>query len=82
MNKNYTMPDEMGFYGDFGGAFIPELLRANTEELLKNFKEIKEDKNNLLSYLLQEEFLKQNWEAIKEYSNRIGIPLDLNYNIS
>ena len=25
--------DKNGFYGDFGGAFIPEMLHANVEEL-------------------------------------------------
>ena len=25
--------DEKGFYGDFGGAFIPEMLYPNVEEL-------------------------------------------------
>ena len=28
----YTV-DEKGFYGDFGGAFIPEMLYPNVEEL-------------------------------------------------
>jgi tryptophan synthase beta subunit len=60
MNKNYTMPDEMGFYGDFGGAFIPELLRSNTEELLKNFKEIKDD----------ESFQSQFKELLNDYVGR------------
>ena len=31
--------DEKGFYGDFGGAFIPELLYPNVEELAWKFKE-------------------------------------------
>ena len=29
--------DEKGFYGDFGGAFIPEMLYPNVEELRKNY---------------------------------------------
>lgn len=29
----YTQPDHMGFYGKFGGAFVPELLRRNIVEL-------------------------------------------------
>lgn len=36
--KAYTQPDELGFYGQFGGAFIPELLRANIEELHLEYK--------------------------------------------
>lgn len=30
---SYLVPDELGFYGEFGGAYVPELLRANVEEL-------------------------------------------------
>lgn len=29
-----------GFYGDFGGAYIPELLHSNVEELLQNYKAV------------------------------------------
>ena len=29
--------DEKGFYGDFGGAYIPEMLFPNVEELRKNY---------------------------------------------
>ena len=29
----YTQPDDLGFYGEFGGVFIPELLRPNVEAL-------------------------------------------------
>ncbi|MFN2262030.1 MAG: tryptophan synthase subunit beta [Psychroflexus sp.] len=37
--KKFTV-DENGFYGDFGGAFIPELLYPNVEELKQNYKQI------------------------------------------
>lgn len=33
---NYNV-DEKGFYGDFGGAFIPEMLYPNVEELRQNY---------------------------------------------
>lgn len=33
-----------GFFGNFGGAFIPELLHQNIEELEKNYREISESK--------------------------------------
>ena len=36
---NYQ-PDKKGFYGDFGGAFIPELLYPNVEFLRKHYLEI------------------------------------------
>ncbi len=29
----YNTPDHLGFYGNFGGAFIPEMLYPNVEEL-------------------------------------------------
>ncbi|MDI3526486.1 MAG: tryptophan synthase beta chain [Tenuifilum sp.] len=33
-------PDANGFYGEFGGAFIPELLWANVAELTNNYEAI------------------------------------------
>ena len=30
--------DEKGFYGDFGGAYIPEMLYPNVEELRKLYR--------------------------------------------
>ena len=33
-------PDAAGFYGDFGGAFIPEMLYHNVETLRKNYLKI------------------------------------------
>ena len=35
--------DERGYYGDFGGAFIPEMLYPNVEELRENYLKIMED---------------------------------------
>ncbi len=32
-----------GYYGEFGGAFIPEMLYPNTEELRQNYIQIMED---------------------------------------
>lgn len=37
--KTYTV-DENGFYGDYGGAFIPEMLFRNVQEIRENYKEI------------------------------------------
>lgn len=47
----YTV-DEKGFYGTFGGAYIPELLHYNVEELRKKFLDI------ILSVSFQKEFRK------------------------
>jgi tryptophan synthase beta chain len=37
--------DKDGFYGEFGGAFIPEMLHKNVEELKENYLKIIEDKS-------------------------------------
>src|SRR5437016_893838 len=45
MNKEmtrtkYTSPNEQGYYGQFGGAYIPEMLHRNVEELRTRYLEI------------------------------------------
>ncbi len=35
--------DENGYYGQFGGAYIPEMLYPNVEELRKNYLKIMQD---------------------------------------
>ncbi len=35
--------DEKGYYGDFGGAFIPEMLYSNVEELRSKYLELTAD---------------------------------------
>ena len=37
---SYTRPDEQGYYGQFGGAYIPEMLHRNVEELRTRYLEI------------------------------------------
>ena len=39
MKTKYNV-DELGFYGKFGGAFIPEMLYPNVEELKENYLKI------------------------------------------
>lgn len=39
MKTNYNV-DENGYYGNFGGAFIPEMLYPNVEELRQNYLKI------------------------------------------
>ncbi len=36
----YQQPDAQGYYGKFGGAFIPEMLHRNVEELRSKYLEI------------------------------------------
>jgi tryptophan synthase beta chain len=38
--KSYAIPDVEGYYGDFGGAFIPEMLFQNVETLKNSYLEI------------------------------------------
>ncbi len=52
--------DEKGFYGDFGGAFIPEMLYPNVEELRHNYIKISKS----------DEFQKQFQSLLKEYVGR------------
>ncbi len=40
---SYQKPSEQGYYGEFGGAFIPEMLYGNVEELRSRYLEIMED---------------------------------------
>lgn len=37
--------DKDGFYGDFGGAYVPEILHSNVENLRKKYLEIIEEKS-------------------------------------
>ena len=52
--KIFSEPDEHGYYGEFGGAFIPEMLHDNIEILRKNYlkisgtKKFKKEFNSLL----------------------------------
>ncbi len=38
--KTYQEPTLQGYYGDFGGAFIPEMLYGNVEELRSKYLQI------------------------------------------
>ncbi|MFT3827327.1 MAG: tryptophan synthase subunit beta [Chitinophagaceae bacterium] len=39
----YQRPDAQGYYGKFGGAYIPEMLHPNVEELKSRYLEIMQD---------------------------------------
>ena len=38
--KNFKNPDANGYYGEFGGAFVPEMLYPNVEELQEKYIDI------------------------------------------
>ncbi len=40
---SYATPDENGYYGSFGGAYIPEMLHRNVEELRSKYLELIRD---------------------------------------
>lgn len=63
---NAFSPDSNGFYGEFGGAFIPEMLYPNVQELQQNYKAIIDSKD------FQEEFRM----LLKDY---VGRPTPLFY---
>lgn len=52
--------NEKGYYGDFGGAFIPEMLYPNVEELRSRYLEI----------MQEESFQKEFKYLLKEYVGR------------
>ncbi|MFI5124358.1 MAG: tryptophan synthase subunit beta [Chitinophagales bacterium] len=43
MGTHYQQPSERGYYGEFGGAFIPEMLHRNVEELRTRYLEIMQE---------------------------------------
>ena len=43
MEKTNYGIDDAGYYGEFGGAFIPEMLQKNVEELLGSYLQIMDD---------------------------------------
>lgn len=69
--ENYKNPDQNGYYGDFGGAFVPEMLYPNVEELQNNYLEIIES----------EEFQKEYQDLLKNYVGR-ATPLYFAKNLS
>lgn len=56
---NYNVNDK-GYYGEFGGAYIPEMLYPNVEELRQNY----------LKIIAEESFQKEFRELLKDYVGR------------
>jgi tryptophan synthase beta chain len=44
MKQTFTSPDTKGYYGKFGGAYIPEMLHRNVEELQSKYLDIMYEK--------------------------------------
>ncbi|HEY4935138.1 MAG TPA: tryptophan synthase subunit beta, partial [Puia sp.] len=58
--KTFQQPSEQGYYGEFGGAFIPEMLYGNVEELRSSYLEIMTDPGFRLEFDL----------LLKDYAGR------------
>ncbi len=58
--KTYQQPDEQGYYGNYGGAYIPELLFPNVEELRTRYLDI----------MQEESFQKEFNELLSDYAGR------------
>ncbi|KUJ52367.1 tryptophan synthase subunit beta [Chryseobacterium sp. JAH] len=71
IKSNYKNPDGNGYYGEFGGAFIPEMLYPNVEELQKNY----------LKIINSEEFQNEYQDLLKNYVGR-ATPLYFSKNLS
>ncbi len=65
MSKTFQV-DDKGYYGEFGGAYVPEILYATVENL----------KNSYLPILESEEFKKEYYGLLKDY---VGRPSPLYY---
>jgi len=65
-NSNHTVtdnlyqPNKKGYYGEFGGAYIPEILYATVEQLKNAFLAIKNDEN----------FKNEFYDLLKNYVGR------------
>ena len=64
--KSFSVPDIEGYYGDFGGAFIPEMLFQNVETLKGAYLNIYQDPS----------FQKEYHELLRDY---VGRPTPLFY---
>ncbi len=60
LDKSPFSVDEKGYYGSFGGSFIPEMLYPNVEELQQNY----------LSIIYSESFQNEFQDLLKNYVGR------------
>ncbi|HET6995870.1 MAG TPA: tryptophan synthase subunit beta, partial [Chitinophagaceae bacterium] len=61
INKGtYKQPNIFGYYGNFGGAYIPEMLHRNVEEL----------KDRYIDIIYSDSFQKEFQQLLKDYAGR------------
>ena len=58
--QSYALPDEQGYFGQFGGAYIPEMLHRNVEEL----------RNRYLGIMQEELFQQEFKQLLQDYVGR------------
>jgi tryptophan synthase beta chain len=58
--STYKQPDSHGYYGAFGGAYIPEMLHRNVEELRTKYLQI----------INEENFQKEFRELLRDFAGR------------
>ncbi len=58
--QTFTSPNEQGYYGRFGGAYIPEMLHRNVEELRTRYLEI----------IYEAQFQKEYQQLLHDYVGR------------
>ena len=58
--QSYTSPDENGYYGRFGGAYIPEMLHRNVEEL----------RDKYLAIIYEDGFQEEYKQLLQDYVGR------------
>ncbi|MBL0069562.1 MAG: tryptophan synthase subunit beta [Chitinophagaceae bacterium] len=58
--ETYQQPNEQGYYGHFGGAYIPEMLHRNVEELRTKYLEI----------IYEESFQQEYQQLLRDYVGR------------
>ena len=58
--ESYQKPDQYGYYGEFGGAYIPEMLHPNVKELQEKYLQI----------IYDESFQKEFRQLLKDYAGR------------
>jgi tryptophan synthase beta chain len=66
ISTKYIAPDENGYFGQFGGAYIPEMLYPNVNELQQTY----------IDFIESESFKKEFNELLKDY---VGRPTPLYY---
>lgn len=77
IKQTYQQPNEQGYYSEFGGAYIPEMLHRNVEELRTKYLEI----------IYEESFQQEFQQLLKDYVGRptplyLAVRLSKQFNVT